>query len=120
MGDLIRKPLTWVIGAAVALIIGWWLISSLTGGKSAKVQAELNGNVAGAALESGKDAVGAVGAAAQRASDSDQLTQENRDAIQKAEGASVAVSPAADAAGIDALCRRTAYRDSARCRERVR
>lgn len=112
----LRKPIAWVIGAVIIAGLIWWLVTSLMGGKSAKVEAELNRNQAGAALESGKDAVGVVGGVGERASDADRITQENRDAIGKAKGADAAIEPEALDAGIRALCRRKAYQDSEVCR----
>lgn len=113
----LRKPIAWVIGAVIIAGVAWWLITSLMGGKSAKVEAELNRNQAGAALESGKDAVGVVGGVGDRASEADRITQENRDAIKSAPGAAQTIEPEALDAGIRALCRRKAYQDSEVCKE---
>lgn len=115
MADLIRKPLTWLIAAVLFALAAWWLVATLTGGKSARVQADLNKSQAGAAMESGRDAVGAVSSAAERSSNADQMTQENRHAIQKAPGADAPVDPAVRAAGLNSLCKRAAYRERPEC-----
>lgn len=113
--DIIRKPVTWAIGAALLALAAWWLIATLTGGSRAKTEAKLNANVAGAALESGTDAVGTVGA--QHASEGavDALTRENDHEIRNAPGADAPVDPAAHAAGIRSLCKRAANRQRAEC-----
>lgn len=115
MIELLKKPLVWLIGAVLIIGAAWWLVATLTGGKRAKVEAELNRNQAGAALESGKDAVGAVGAAGERASETDQITQENRDDIQKAPGAGAPVDAGVRDAGLRSLCKRAAYRERPEC-----
>lgn len=115
MTDLIRKPLAWLIGALLIGLAAWWLAATLTGGKRAKVEAQLNKNQAGAALESGKDAVSAVSGAADRSGEADRITQENRDAIQKAPGAGAPVDPVLRDTGRRSLCKRAAYRERPEC-----
>ena len=112
-------PLAKALAAVGALIVvclaAWWLVATLTGGKSAKVQVKLSGNVAGAALESGKDAVGTVGAVGERAAASDRLGAENAASIRQAPGADAKVDPGASSAGIKALCRRASARSDPKC-----
>ena len=105
----------YLIGAVVAGLLIWWLIATLMGGKRAEVQAKLNANVAGAAVESGKDAVNTVGQAAGRAEQGDQLTRENSDAIHAAPGSDAKVDPAARDTGLASLCKRAAYRLDPKC-----
>ena len=111
----LTRPVMYAIGALVAALLVWWLIATLMGGKRAEVQAKLNSNIAGAALESGKDAVNTVGQTAGRADQSDKLTKENSDAIHAAQGADAKVDPATRAAGLVGLCKRAAYRLDPRC-----
>lgn len=108
--------------ALVALALGaaWWLVASLIGGKSAETEARLGRNQADAAHASGGDAVDTVGKQGAAEAAADDLTRRNDDDIRNAEGADAPVAPAAAAAGMRGLCRRAAYRDSARCRELVR
>ena len=115
IADLIRKPLAWLIGAVLIALAVWWLVSAVFGGKRAKVEAKLNGNIAGAALESGKDAVNAVGQ--QQASESavDAVGRDNAAAIHNAPGSSASVSPEANAAGIAAICKRASARSDPKC-----
>lgn len=115
MANLIRKPIVWAIGALVLFGLVWWLVASLTGGKRARVEAELQGNRAEAGLESGRDAVDTVGeqGAAERAADD--LTRRNADEIRAAEGADAPVADPAHAAGLRSLCRRAANRGRPEC-----
>lgn len=115
MSDLIKKPIVILIVALVLLLIGAWLVNAVTGGKVARVLAELRGNQTEAALESGADAVGTVGAQGAAEDAVDAITEENEDAIRHAEGADAPVAPAADAAGRASLCKRAAYRGRPEC-----
>ncbi|WP_162888153.1 hypothetical protein [Sphingomonas mesophila] len=71
-----------------------------------------------AAGGSARDAVETAAAASVRERAADELTQRNQREIRHADGAAQNVDPAATRAGFDGLCRRTAYRDSQRCRLR--
>ena len=112
-------PLAKALAAVGALIVvclaAWWLVATLTGGKRAKVQAKLSGNVAGAALESGRDAVGTVGAQQAAEAASDRLGAENAASIHAAPGSDAKVDPGASSAGIKALCRRASAKGDPRC-----
>lgn len=117
---LLRKPLAWALGAAIVMLGVLWLLGQLTSGQRAKTEAKLGRNTTEAALESGRDAVGSVAAEAALERATDDLTTENADAIRNAEGADAPVAAPARDAGLTALCRRAAYRDSPRCvRERA-
>lgn len=114
---------TWATARVIAMIVGglllvvalWWVVSSLAGGKHAEVQAKLNANIAGAALDSGHDATNTVGQVGERQSQTDQLTKEDADAIKSALGADVKLAPPVHAAGIRGLCKRAAYRLDPQC-----
>jgi len=105
--------LSGIIALAAAVVIYFTLDAFFAG--NAKVEAELNANRAGAAIESGADAAGTVGEVGTRASETDLITRENENAIRNAPGADAPVDPAANAAGRSSLCRRAAYRNSPEC-----
>jgi hypothetical protein len=115
MRDFFTKHSIGIVSALVLVIAVWWLVSSFFAGRSAKTEARLGKNTTEAAIESGRDAVGTIGAqgAAERAADD--LTRENSDDIQNAEGADAPVDPAVDAAGRRGLCKRAAYRERPEC-----
>lgn len=111
----LTRPVMYLIGGGVAALAIWWLVATLTGGKRAKVEANLNANVAGAAVESGKDAVNTVGT--QQASEAaiDAATIQNAVTIHSAVGADAPVGPAVGNAGVAAICRRASARNDPKC-----
>lgn len=113
-----KRPLGWAVGAIIVLLALWWVWSAIRANPEA--EARLSRNQAEAALESGTDAVNTVGAAAARETAAADLTRENERMIRDAEGSDAPITAAARDAGLDALCKRAAYRDSLRCLERVR
>lgn len=115
LGSWLRKPLGMAIGGVILALLVWWLIATLTGGKSAKVEARLGENTTEAAIESGRDAVGTIGAVGASEDAVDDLTRENDNDIRNAEGADAPVAPAARAAGRNSLCKRAAYRERPEC-----
>lgn len=107
------------VGAGLAAVAAlWWLYSAWTA--NPKAEARLGRNQAEAASESGADAVNTVGRAADREAAADALTRSNEEDIRNAEGADAEVAAPVRDAGLDALCKRAAYRNSLRCLERVR
>ncbi|MCB5423961.1 hypothetical protein H0274_01710 [Altererythrobacter sp. CC-YST694] len=110
-----RKLAPWLIGVALLGLGMWWLLATATGGKSAKVDARLNRNLAGAAMESGSDAVAAIGGQIASEAAADSLSSENAHEIRSAPGADAPVDPAAHAAGLHSLCKRAAYRGRPEC-----
>lgn len=80
-----------------------------------KAEARLGKNTAEAALHSGSDAVATVGQVGARDQTADDLTRRNADDIAHARGADAPVDPAARDAGLRSLCKRAAYRGSAKC-----
>jgi len=108
------KPIVWA-ALAVAVLLALWLgYRALTA--DARTEARLARNQAEAALESGRDAVEAVGEASERETASEALTRSNEAAIRAAPGAADPVSAEARGAGIAALCKRAAYKDDPRCK----
>lgn len=118
MPKLTFKLALYILAGLAALAALWWLYSALTA--NPKAEARLGRNQAEAAAESGADAVNTVGAAADREAAGDALTRSNETEIRNAEGADAEVAAPVNDAGLDALCRRAAYRDSVRCLERMR
>lgn len=110
---LLRTPVAWLVAAVLLLGAAWWLYGAITA--KPKAEARLGHNTTEAALESGRDAVGAVSAEAAAERASDDLTRENADAIRHAEGADARVAAPARDAGLRSLCKRAAYRGSQQC-----
>ena len=104
----------------VLLVAGFVTLRSCQAERGAKTQAKVSSGQAGASLQSGQDAANTVGNRMDADASEDQLTRTNGDDIRKADGAAAAVAAPVRDAGIAALCRRAAYRDSQRCRGLVK
>lgn len=83
---------------------------------TAKTEANLSKNQTGAATASGQDAVNTLGNRADAEAETDRVSRENTDSITKAKGADAKVAQPVNDAGVKALCRRAAYKDTLRCK----
>jgi hypothetical protein len=104
-----------LIAAAVALMLALLLLGQCQRARNAGAEAALAGASGRAAVESGKDAVGAVGAVSARESAGNDIGRTNDAEIHAADGAAQAVPVAVDAAGRAGLCRRAAYQRDPKC-----
>lgn len=104
-----------LIVAAIALALFLLLLNRCSQERSASAEARLNRNVAGAAVESGQDAVQTAGTVAAHEAASDETGRINDAEIRNAPGADQAVPAAVDAAARSSLCRRAAYRLDPAC-----
>lgn len=104
-----------MIAGALLLILGLLWLNSCQQARTAKTQADLAKGQAGAAMESGQDAVNTIGNRMGADAAGDALTRENEDAIRNAEGASAPVAAGVRDAGLASLCRRDSYKHDARC-----
>jgi hypothetical protein len=84
--------------------------------RSQSAQHRLDQGQGEALANSAADAVKTQGEANRREGESEALSRANEKDIRNAQGANDPVNPDANAAGLRALCRRAAYRDSERCR----
>jgi hypothetical protein len=101
--------------AFVALLVGLFALDRCQAARTAQTEAKLATGQADAAVQSGADAVNTVGNRMSADVATDTITQENRDAITKAEGASAPVAAPVRDAGLASLCRRAAYRRDPQC-----
>ncbi len=102
------------------IVIAFLALDSCQSARIAKTEARLGRNQTGAAIASGADAVGTIGAQLAAEGAIDATTKENTDAIRSAPGADAPVPAAVDAVARERLCRRMAYRDSFACKELVK
>jgi hypothetical protein len=101
----------------VLLIIAAFVtVSRCTSGGQQRAQGRVTTGQAGAFANSTGDAIATQQAAHGREDASEQLSRTNEEEIRNAQGASAPVNPAVRDAGLRSLCRRAAYRDSARCK----
>lgn len=112
-GEKVAKVIVWIaIAVLLVLVLG---VGKCTYDRSAKTQLAVSKNQAGAALESGRDAVDTVGKQQASEQAADRVTKENEDAIRNADGADAPVAGGVRDAGLASLCRRAAYRNDPRC-----
>lgn len=102
--------------AVLVLVLGVLQVRSCQHDRRQAAESRLKDGQAGAAIESGRDAIATQGAAAKRETAAEELTRTNSEEIHNAEGANVQIPPAVTAAGLRSLCRRAAYSSSERCR----
>jgi len=109
-----------LIGLAVlvALVLGVVTLGPAACSKirSLRAQNRVTQGQLTAAGESGADAVTTTGNVSAAERSPEDLTRTNEKEIRNAPGANDAVNPAVRDAGLRSLCRRSAYRDSERCR----
>lgn len=107
-----------VVGVIIIAILALSVPSCLAKQRAERAQARADKEMSRSAIESGRDAVNTVSAANDRERDIEGITRENDKEIRNAEGANATVGRGVGDAGLDSLCRRSAYRDSERCRLR--
>lgn len=105
-----------IVAALVAIAVISFGVSQCSKRRSEAAQGRVERSQAGAASNSGADAIGTVSAAGTRETASEDLTRSNEREIRNADGAGERVKPGVDYAGRKALCQREAYRASERCK----
>ncbi len=105
----------------VAVVLGLFVIGVLTFGvrqcdkrRSEAAQSRVTTGQAGAAQESGRDAIGTVSNRAASAQESEDMSRDAAGDIRASSDAGTR-SPAADQAGRRAICRRPSYIDTPQC-----
>lgn len=104
------------IAVFILLIAAVLVVHSCRSAQTAHTETKLATGQAGAALQSGTDAANTVGNRMDADASTDRVTAENEATIRSADGASAPVAAPARDAGIAALCRRAAYKDTDRCK----
>lgn len=107
-GPVLAKVIFW--GVAAALLLAVLGVAKCRYDQTAKTEVKLSKGQAGAAVESGADAVGTLGNRMQSEAQGDQVVRETTDAIHNAND-----SASATAAGRSGLCRLPAYRGQPEC-----
>lgn len=117
VGPRLARAAIWATLAAL-LIIGLGVAKCAYDSRQ-RAETNIAKRQTAAAQESGKDAVNTLGKSQAVERASDDITRENDSAIRSAPGADAPVDTRARDAGLDGLCRRNAYRDSAKCLQRT-
>lgn len=116
LANLSTRVIGMIVAGLVVVAVLWGAVHFYTKSRTQAAQARVERAQGDAASTSAKDAIGAVVAAGERETASEELTRTNEKDIRNAKGADVRVDPDVSAAGLRALCRRSAYADSERCR----
>lgn len=110
--------LSWKIIAAVVavvLLLGFLQLRSCQQSAQHAAENDLHKGQQGALVNSAADAVNTQAGANQRERESEDLTRSNEREIRHAKGADAAVDADVHATGLNALCRREAYKNTPRC-----
>lgn len=102
--------------ALVVIVLGLFQVRSCHLASQRAAETRLQRSQTEALGNSAQDAIGTVRASGEAERESEELTRTNEKEIRDAQGADAAVDPAVRDAGLRALCRRPAYRDTERCR----
>ena len=105
-----------IIGIIALVGIVLFAVHSCDKRRSQAAQTRVERSQSEAASNSAADAIGTVARSGEAEAASEALTRSNEKEIRDAEGANDPVNPAARDAGLRSLCRRSAYRDSPKCR----
>jgi hypothetical protein len=103
-------------GLIVLIAVPALLVRSCDRHRSEAAQSRVERGQTGALSNSAADAVGTVAASGEASAASEDLTRSNEQQIRAAQGSNATVDPAARDAGLTALCKRSAYRDDAKCK----
>lgn len=117
MTDFLAKYGTrvFLILLAVVLAVTLLAVRSCQSAQTAHTTSTLATGQTGAAVASGADAANTVGNRIDADAATDTLTRDNGVTIRNAQGAEVIIAAPVRDAGLAALCRRAAYKDTQRC-----
>jgi ABC-type protease/lipase transport system fused ATPase/permease subunit len=114
--DLTARTVFFIAGVVVLILAAAFTVRSCDKRHSQAAQSRLDAAQGGAQANSAADAVNTVAASGEAQAASEELTRQNEKEIRDAKGSDAAVDPAVRDAGIRSLCKRSAYRDSERCK----
>ena len=100
---------------AIILVLGFLQVRSCQQARQQAAESRVQRGQTEALSNSAQDALATQGRSQAQERASEELTRSNEKEIRHAEGANDAVNPAVRDAGINALCRREAYRNRPRC-----
>ncbi len=114
--EIARRTIGFIVGAILIIAFASFGLYQCDKRRDEAAQARVERSQGEAASESTRDAIGTVTAAGERETASEDLTRDNEREIRNAEGAGERVGTGVNAAGLQALCRREAYRNTERCK----
>jgi cell division septation protein DedD len=114
--EIAGRTIAYVVGGIVIVALALLLLSQCDKRRNEKAQSKVDAAQSEAATNSAADAINTVSEAGQREAASEDLTRQNERDIRAAPGAGDRVNAGVNAAGLQALCRRDAYRNTQRCK----
>lgn len=114
--EIATRTIAYVVGGIVIVVLALLLLNQCEKRRNEKVQSKVDSAQVDAATNSAADAINTVSEAGQREASSEDLTRTNERDIRAAPGAGDRVNAGVNAAGLQALCRRDAYRNTERCK----
>lgn len=114
----VGKVAAWIIAGAVVVAVLYTLaeIKSCRDSATVETQAKVNAGQLGAFQKSAVDATNTIGSVTGNQAAGVEIGRQNEEEIRNAKGADVRVDPAANAAGLHALCRRASHAHDPACR----
>lgn len=115
---LSARIMAFAIGIGLLLVIIFGGLRACQEFRNVKAQSKVDRGQAGAFRNSASDAVDTIGDVSSNQAAGVEIGRRNEEEIRNAKGADQRVDPAANAAGLRALCRRRSHRDDPACRVR--
>lgn len=114
--EIAGRTIAYVVGGIVIVVLFVLFLSQCEKRRNEHAQTQVDQAQVEAATNSAADAIHTVSEAGQREAASEDLTRQNERDIRNAPGADQRVDMGVNVAGLKALCRRDAYRNTERCR----
>lgn len=114
--EIASRVIGLVVGGLFLFIVLSIVLYQCDKRRDEKAQSKVDAAQSEAATNSAADAINTVSEAGKREAASEDLTRQNERDIRAAPGAGDRVNAGVNAAGLQALCRRDAYRNTERCK----
>lgn len=114
--EIATRTIAYVVGAVAVVVLALLLLSQCEKRRNEHAQSKVDQAQVEAQSNSAADAINTVSEAGQREAGSEDLTRQNDRDIRAAPGAGDRVNMGVQTAGLQALCRRDAYRNTERCK----
>lgn len=114
--EIASRVIGLIVGGIVLFLLVSFALYQCQQRRSERAQSRVDNAQSEAASNSAADAINTVSEAGRRETASEDLTRDNEREIRGAEGAGERVKPGVNTAGLAALCKRQAYKDTERCK----
>lgn len=114
--EITKRIIAYIAGGLILIAVISFGLYQCDKRRSGAAQSRVDAGQAGAASNSAADAIGTVARSGEAEAASESLTRDNERDIRAAPGAGDRVNAGVQGAGLQALCRRDAYRNTERCK----